>query len=299
MLAVMIAGSALVLYAGARREAAHEVPEVREPSHERAWLTPEAASEVFGAPGELGPLFEGVVLGGPAPSPEARARIAAFARANNVEIDLDMVDGTLAAIRFDVTFGGCCGYEGADVLARRLGRPRTYECCGCSSDWVDDWTFSNDSMHMRARVRVNRVAVRWEKTISLPELLDRAEALLGQNAEAVAVAAGDKWLDDRGTHLLDVPYPVVPSRIASSAAELGLEVTTDAGRISDVKFAVSDRAEPGRVEVLAAARRARWGRPRGPRDRWTWRRADRVITADVTEGPVSIRISTPDATVTP
>jgi hypothetical protein len=74
-------------------------------------------------------------------------------------------------VRFAVTFGGCCGYEGADVLALRLSRPQTETCCGCGrGTWIDDWAITSDAgVYMRASVRVNHVAVRWQRALALPE----------------------------------------------------------------------------------------------------------------------------------
>lgn len=160
IVATLIVGSTFVLLIGARRDPPRPPARVVERTYERPWLTREAAAQVIGAGGRLGPLFAGIEVGGPPPSPEVRARIAEFARANHVAIGLDVVDDELAAVRFSVVFGGCCGYEGADALALRLGRPRTQGCCGCEQDWVGDWsTVSEDgSMYIRARVRGHRRA---------------------------------------------------------------------------------------------------------------------------------------------
>ena len=126
MLAAMVAGTVAVIAGVPRREPAP--PGRAHPSvgaRERPWLTREATAQIVTVDGSLGPLFAGVELGGPPPTPDVRARINAFARANQVEIELDVADDTLVAVRFAVSFGGCCGYEAADVLALRLGRPDT------------------------------------------------------------------------------------------------------------------------------------------------------------------------------
>src|SRR5688572_21412806 len=140
MLAAMVLGTIGVIAAFSRSESA-DAPTERKPIVETPWLSKEAATHILDGEANLGPLFEDVMLGAPV-SPEARAKIAAFARENNVAIDLETIEGDLAAIRFAVTFGGCCGYEGADVLALRLGRPDTSNCCGCQETWIDDWSIA-------------------------------------------------------------------------------------------------------------------------------------------------------------
>lgn len=170
-LAAMVAGSVVVLVAG-RRDHAEPRPPAPQVSEETPWLTPEAAAEVIGPGGNLGPLFTGVILGGTPPLPEVRARIAEFARTNNVDIDLEIVDDEVAAIRFEVMYGGCCGYEAADRLAARMRRPTTGGgCMGTVETWINDWaTVVEEGVHMRARVHVNRLVVRWEPVATLPEI---------------------------------------------------------------------------------------------------------------------------------
>src|SRR5687768_5811942 len=113
----MITTSVLAVAWGARDRGKPPAPPTRAPVAETPWLSKEAASQIVGPGGTLGPLFANVMLGGLAPSAEERARIAEFASANRVKIDLEVDDDELVAIRFDVTYGGCCGYEGAEVLA--------------------------------------------------------------------------------------------------------------------------------------------------------------------------------------
>jgi len=287
MLCAMAVGTGLVLFAGTRRDAAPAVPAPEQRPPEEPWLAPEAAAQVIGAGGLPGPLFSDLMLGGPPPSPEVRARIQAFARANHVDIHLDVADRGLAAIRFDVTFGGCCGYEGADVLAMRLGRPRTQECCGCEKGWADDWTTASEdgSVHMSARVRVNHVSVRWEREATLPDLLDSAEALLDRDAATVAKQAGDRWIRiEPHRYLLEFPYQFVGGYLSFSGSErledrydLGMQVTVDQGRISEVTFVLHPVDDP---DALHALLRSRWGGPRVGEDGWTWRTPDRIVVAD-------------------
>ncbi|MGE5187027.1 MAG: hypothetical protein ACM31C_33480, partial [Acidobacteriota bacterium] len=183
----MVAGTAAAVWL-VPRHAGRPQPPVQDQPYDPHWLTREASAQVIGEDGTPGPLFAGVYLGGPAPSDAARARIAEFARRNHVAIELDVADDSVQAIRFDVTFGGCCGYEAADVLALRMHRPHTGGCCVCGADsWSDDWaTTSDDGIYTRARVRVNRVAVRWERVLAPGELVERADALVGTDIHVLA-----------------------------------------------------------------------------------------------------------------
>lgn len=280
----MIVGSVLVIGLGSRGDSADPPPAPRV-STEAPWLTPQAAAEIIGPDGTLGPLFQGVTLGGLAPSPEVRANIAAFARAHGVDIQLEIIDDELAAVRFDVTFGGCCGYEAADVLAKRLGRPRLSTCCGCNEfDWIDDWAIAlEDGVHMRARVRVNRVLLRWERVATFDQVVARAEHLLGADRGDVSSGAGDRWREiAAGQYVLELPYAFGAGVFGEHVRvqdrdELGLSVVVDRRRIVEVSFLI------GRMEGedVPAYLRARWGRPRVDADdhTWIWHTPDRIVTA--------------------
>jgi len=274
MLCTMVVGSAVVIFAGSRSESARPAAPLPEPSHERPWLTPEAAHEISGDDGMPGPLFDGLELGGPEPSPADRARIAAFARAHDVDIQLDVAGGSLASVRFAVTYGGCCGYEGADVLAMRFGRPQTQTCCGCDESWIDDWAKVSDDrrVHLRGHVRVNRVEVQWTPALTLPQLLVRADALI----------------DSEGTSgVIEMPYPFV--RYPWLSQDLGVRAVADGGRIREVVVVLRDESDS--MDVVTAALRARWGRPRVHRDDTrTWRTADRIITLGAGELPTTLTI---------
>jgi hypothetical protein len=301
ILGAMIVGSVAIMFVAARRPERPAPAPVAPRAHERPWLSHEAAAQVIGPGGTLGPLFAGVSLGGPSPDAATRARIAAFARANGVDIRFEVADGELAAVRFGVTFGGCCGYEGADSLARQLGRPRTDTCCGCGErSWIDDWAVSLDEgIHVRGRVRVNRLDVRWEATASLTEVLDRAEQLIGKEHGAVREAAGDRWSELQPGHhdRLEVPYPF--SRVPEfgpvtmvARDDMGLDLVTEHGRIVEVSFVLRELEygdDPGGV---VASLRARWGRPRTVDDStsWTWHTRDAIITASLETSPPTIVI---------
>src|SRR5690242_6881957 len=96
MLIAMVGGAALTVFLGTRRgDPPKELPPAHSPV-EDPWLTNEAAAQLIGPSGELGPLFKDVTLGGPAPSPEVRQRIDKFARANRVRIDFDVAENTLS-----------------------------------------------------------------------------------------------------------------------------------------------------------------------------------------------------------
>jgi hypothetical protein len=264
MIGAMIAGTAIVVVV-ARRPEHDRQPAPHERPVEAPWLTPEAAAQVIGADGGLGALFDGVELGGLPPTASTRARIAEFARANHVAIDLEVVDSKLAAIRFDVSFGGCCGYEGADVLALRLQRPSTGHCCVCGGDkWIDDWATATDGgVHVRARVRVNHVSVRWERTATVSEVIERADALMG------AAIDREKWIEvESGRHYrVELPFP-------SRRSDLSMNVLAERGHVTEVSFAFEDHGES------AEAMRARWGRPRIHGDTWTWQLRDRTISVE-------------------
>ena len=295
MLCAMVAGSALVMLAGSRSE-----PEPAEPvppaPREAPWLTREAAAQIIGPGAQLGPLFEGITLGGPAPAPAVRAKIAAFARANDVDLDLEIVDGDVAAVRFSVTYSGCCGYEGAEVLALRLDRPAIGRCCGCPPTWINDWTVTSEDgrVFMRARVRVNRVDVRWERALTVSELLEQADDLLGMEAHAVATAARDRWVELEGArrYRLEVPYPLArfiagtPGWIMYDE-DWGLHVVVNRGHVVEVSIAPRSAG----ATDLATALRSRWGRPRVTDEHvWSWQRPDRHITAELEGWPrITIR----------
>jgi len=301
---MMIAGSVVVMLVVPRRPEppappAKPAPVVR--ALERPWLTREAAAQVVGPAGSLGPLFSDVELGGPAPAPVVRTRIAEFARANGIDIDFEVIDGELVAVRFDVTFGGCCGYEGADALARRFGRPRTQSCCGCTPDWVDDWTVAlEDGVHVRGRVRVNRVAVRWERTATIAELLDRAESVIGKARARVRASAGDRWTELEPGHrsLLEVPYPFArasdfgfPVKL-EARDDLGLQVMVEHGRIAEVSFVLRD-VDDDAARELPTVLRARWGQPRivgNEPKTFAWQTPARSITAELDGVPMRIVI---------
>ena len=282
----MIAGSVVLMLVAGRRPEPRPAPVAPRP-HERPWLTHEAAAQIVAPGGGLGPMFADLDLGGSAPAPEVRTRIAEFARANGVDITFEVVDGELAAVRLAVTFGGCCGYEGADALGRQLGRPRAESNCECTPDWVDDWAVTLDGgVQMHARVRVNRVELRWEHAITVAELLDRTETLISMDRPSVARTAGDRWIEiePKSRYLLEVPYPFartdygVPAMLAARD-DLGLQIVTEHGRIAAASFVLRDD-----TETIATMLRARWGQPRvvatEPKT-WEWHAHDRTITAEL------------------
>src|SRR5262245_49912682 len=95
LLFAMVAGSVLIM-AAFRREPEPEAAKEPEPEKEVPWLSREATNQIIGGDAMPGPLFDDLLLGSPVPA-AARDRIAAFARDNDVEIDLEEVDGYLAA----------------------------------------------------------------------------------------------------------------------------------------------------------------------------------------------------------
>ncbi len=300
ILGLMLAGTALVIFLGARHD--DPQPVLPPPVHaEVPWLSKEAAAQIVQSNGGLGPLFADVRLGLPV-TPEAQARISEFAKANNVEIALEIVEGSLAAIRFSVTYGGCCGYEGADVFARRIGRPDTGTCCVCGPQtYINDWTtVSENGVHMRGRIRINRVLLRWEKAATLAELLERADQLLGANRDALARSAGDRWyeIESNRRYLLEVPFPEQASSDYAFAPRLedrpdfGMFLTAHAGVITEVAFTLHELYRGGdEPSELPKLLKARWGRPKVGEYDWTWRASDRAVTASVDSSTAKITIT--------
>lgn len=304
ILGLMLAGTALVMFLGATFLGARydEPPPVAPPPPraEVPWLSKEAAAQIVDLDGALGPLFVDVRFGLPV-TPEAQARIAEFAKSNNVEIALDVVEGAVAAIRFSVAYGGCCGYEGADVFAARIGRPDTGTCCVCGPQtYINDWTTATqDGVHMRGRIRINRVLLRWEKTATIADLVERADGLLGANRDALARSAGDHWyeIESNRRYLLEVPFPVPSSNDYAFAPrfedrpDVGMFLTAHAGVITEVEFTLREPYRSDEASELPRLLKARWGRPRVDDYEWTWRTSDRAVTARVDSSMAKITIS--------
>jgi hypothetical protein len=286
----LLAGSIVVMVIA---HAMHASPTVEQPTAkklgERPWLSPEAEAQMFGPGGRPGPLFDDVDLGGAPPSPEVRKRITDFARANQLDIRFEIAEGELAAVRVAVTFSGCCGYEGADSLARRLRQSGTAECSSCGPTF-DTWGFAIDrNVHVRGHVHVNRVELQWERTESFVGLLDRAEALFGKAPAGLREAAPDRWTElEPGRYLLEVPFVFDPGIMFSSGLggvwtrdDLEVELAAEHDRIAEVAMTIRSFERDKRAE---AALRARWGRPeiaKGQFETWTWNRDDRTITVEL------------------
>jgi len=264
LLCVMVAGSAFVIGFG-RRDRTPPPKVARERPPEKPWLTHEAAAQLVDDGGGPGPLFDSLPLGGSAPSPEARAKIDEFARANHVEIHFDVADDALAAIRIGVVFPGGFGYEGADMFALRLRRPtRGGGCMGpWPAEWIDNWVFARDDVHVRAKVNVNRVDVRWERTATADELLERADTLLGKDIDKVQKVLGDRLVERYAHHYL-LELPMAASGYSDAPVQdtdLGLQIETHAGHIVAVTFAL-DRYELDDDKLAAMLRKYRRHRDR-------------------------------------
>jgi hypothetical protein len=260
---------------------------------ERPWLTREAKNQLVTSDGTPGPLFANVTLGGSPPSAEARARIAEFARANQLDIRLEVSNDVLRAIRLSVTFAGCCGYEGADSLARRFHRPKRQSCIDCKGDWVDDWSIALDiGVNIRARVRVNRFDVRWEPTLSTTELLETADGIVGKQRAQVTKAVAERWIElEHGHYTLEVPYPFRHVSYGEYAAALpdsatNLQIEAGHGRIDDVAFTLRD----GDIDDVKVTMRAHSGRPHVDGSTWVWKKHDRTITAEVDDYSSAVTI---------
>jgi hypothetical protein len=113
--------------------------------------------------------------------------------------------------------------------------------------------------------------VRWEAMLTLPELLDRAEALAGRPRATVRAHAGDRWHDHAADQVLEVPFAFAPD---GHDFDRGLHLDIERGRITDVSFSL----HAVDADTLGETLRKRWGRPHVVHDEWTWRTADREIT---------------------
>jgi hypothetical protein len=290
----VIAGSVLGMVMAARRPDRRAPAPVVKKQAERPWLTTEAKNQLVNLDGTPGPLFAGATLGGLSPSDEARARIAEFARANHVDIRLEVANDELRAIRMSVTFGGCCGYEGADSLADRFHRPKRQSCIDCRAEVVDDWSIALDlGVNIRARVRVNRFEVRWEPTLSTTELLETADGIVGKPRAQVTKAVAERWIElEHGRrYTLEVPYPFRHVSYGEYAAalpdrETNLQVAAEHGHIDDVAFTLRD----GDIDDVKATMRAHWGQPRVTGSTWVWKKPDRTITAEVDDYSSAVTI---------
>jgi hypothetical protein len=209
------------------------------------------------------------------------------------------VDGTLSDIRFAVEYGGCCGYEGADVLALRLHRPHFGGgCIPTPREWADDWAMVTDAgLYARARVRGNRVEVRWEREASLTEVVAYTDGLLGQRLATVKRAAGDRWhAIDADRYLVEVPhlfesYGRGSSTPMAERTDLGLVVTVRAGKIVEVAARMSRFEEI--PDGLETALRARLGRPnRAADDTLSWHKRGRTVVSDLSGWTASLTLGT-------
>jgi len=281
----MVAGTVLVFVVGSRSHKGSD-PEPDAPSrpHEEPWLEKADAAQLFGERGAIGPLFKDVELGGIAPPPRTRALIAEFARKHHVTIDLEIKERLLTAIHVEVSYSGCCGYEGADVLGLRLGRPVTESCCGCTQEWIDNWGIANeDGTYMRARVNVNKVSVTWQRTATAEQLLERADGLIGTDIAKVREAAGDGWFQvDSHHYRIDMPYPFNGGTYAHSRDDLGVSAAVEGGKITEVSFALRSYDDGNAASSVGSALRTRYGRARKDAEGVdTWRTANRVVTGGV------------------
>ncbi len=299
--AVLLVGGIGLLAASVPRSHRHAPVARRAHATERPWLTRDAQDELIGANGTLGPLFAGVTLGGPPPSAEQRAAIAQFAKRNGVDIRLEVHDDTLVAVRASITFGGCCGYEGVDVLGRRLSRPNINVRID-DNDYIpgDDWAYAPEpGVHVRFHTHVNTLAVRWEPALTTDEVLDQVEALIGTPIGKVKRHAGDRITETQPqSYTLELPYDA--ERPPPEGRYLpGMHVQTLGGVVTEVELDVLGEPpageDPPPIETLL---RARWGRPHVDTETgtWSWRREGRVITADVSSysGHASLSVARAD-----
>jgi hypothetical protein len=284
MLGAMVTASVLAVAWGARDRSKPAPREAR--AAERPWLSKEAAAQIVGDGGTLGPLFGTLTLGGLAPTAEERARIEAFADKHDVSIRLETQGDELRAIRFSVEYGGCCGYEGAEVLALRAHRPsRGGGCMGGPSTWVNHWALAHDDgTYLRASVEHNKATFRWEQTLTTDEVLARAEQVFLVDTAMLADHARDRWSSlGGGMFVLEVPYDQGNWESALRSG-LGFTLTTEGRRVNELSIIVRSTNDRSVEEIL----KARWGRPTIRDEQWTWRKGDRVIEASLGGSSASI-----------
>ena len=203
----MLVGTVVVIAFGRRAEPAKKRSAPRALVDRGQWLSREAERQVVADGGAPGPLFASLTLGGSAPTALEREHIAAFARENHIEIDLDTHDDTLEAIHVAITYGGCCGYEGVDVLARRAGQ--VVDGGGCMGPARPRASWANvldDGTHVRGKIHLNHIELTWRRVMPLPEALAITEGLLGQSIHSLR---GRRGFVDRGqgSYLLELPLP--------------------------------------------------------------------------------------------
>nr|MBA3454460.1 hypothetical protein [Deltaproteobacteria bacterium] len=280
---MMICGTVLVMVVGARD--ARPVRPTPVPARwvEAPWLTREASAQLIGPGGTLGPLFAGVILGGSAPPAAIRERIAAFAAEHDVDIDLEIRDSEVVAVEVGVTFDGGFGYEGADVLALRLLRP-SFSGCGVPKTWLNDWGLGlDDGTYLHARVRVNRIEVRWIPTMSQTEVLTFAESLLDARISDVRRLVGDRLLDRGGSAEVEIPFAATrDDPFAHAYGDFAMHLLVEEGRVASVRVDLrgwNEEQERANTRLVTA----RFGRPRKHHNEhstwWRWRRPDRIIDA--------------------
>jgi hypothetical protein len=254
-----------------------EPPVAREP--EKPWFTSQALRQVIDLEHGLGPLFEGSTVGGSAPSKETRARIAAFAKAHDVTIELDIKNDELRSVTLDIVFGGCCGYEGVDVMARGLGRPFYSESCGAPGTYIDNWRVIGETTAMRATIRVNRLTLFVEPSITEPVLIARVDALLGMRIDDAMRGDAAHWRElGDGRYLFEQPIAFMTPEIGAQPGidrmDLGARVTAEDGVITRVVFSLRELDS----DATTAAMTAQWGTPKQVEDDRIWSKRDRVIT---------------------
>ena len=288
---MLIAGSVLAMVVAVfRGQTQPAAKPVKAHAHERPWLTHEAMQQLVSPGGGPGFVFGALTLGGTPPAAEQRKQIEEFARTNGIEIRFEVAEDELRAIRVGVTFGGCCGYEGADTLGRLLHRSSRYDCCDCASTPNDDWTSASDEgVSIHGHIAVNRIDVRWEPLLTVPELLDRVEAIVGRPRATVRAKAGDRWIDDASDPDLQLPFVFSPQDWDIDRA---IHLHVEHGRIVGAAF----RLVGADNDELAHLVRKRWGRPRIVDDVWTWKTVERETTFDQNATRFEIHASAPATT---
>jgi hypothetical protein len=108
------------------------------------------------------------------------------------------------------------------------------------------------------------------------DVLARANELLGADTAHLARTQKDRWQATGPQRFsLEVPYDL-DEWAYEGLRDSGIAITADRGRVDELTFSVRDTDHE-----IGDALKARWGHPTVHGSTWTWRKADRVIEAEL------------------
>jgi hypothetical protein len=107
------------------------------------------------------------------------------------------------------------------------------------------------------------------------------------DALSLAESAPRDWRETESGRRYELHLPYWPSGYYSYAMDWrsarGLELLVAGGKVVQVSVALYE--DSSTLDTL----RERWGRPRKTTDEWTWRKPDRIVTADLDSDQITIR----------